>query len=180
MYEESHASLYIRKCANTSPYMRRPLVIYDLATAPFWISLNMRKLWFSLLSVRGPSLVELYQRIEMTLVKSLHNLTQSVRLFHFLYHHRGLPATAGRVEITWTSAPMWQNAEPTQSTFYINHYSEFAPDAVFSHAWKDSFLLLKWISFHNIDKAGHFFMKTFGQIMDRPFIHKIRFLFKKN
>ncbi len=27
------------KCANYSPYMRRPLVIYDFATAPFWISL---------------------------------------------------------------------------------------------------------------------------------------------
>jgi hypothetical protein len=26
---------YMRKCANISPYMRRPLVIYDFATAPF-------------------------------------------------------------------------------------------------------------------------------------------------
>jgi hypothetical protein len=26
---------YKRKCANISPYMRRPLVIYDFATAPF-------------------------------------------------------------------------------------------------------------------------------------------------
>jgi hypothetical protein len=25
---------YMRKCANISPYMRRPLVIYDFATAP--------------------------------------------------------------------------------------------------------------------------------------------------
>jgi hypothetical protein len=25
----------MRKCANISPYMRRPLVIYDFATAPF-------------------------------------------------------------------------------------------------------------------------------------------------
>ncbi len=32
------------KCANISPYMRRPLVIYDFATAPFWISLYMRKI----------------------------------------------------------------------------------------------------------------------------------------
>jgi hypothetical protein len=36
-----------RKCGNISPYMRRPLVIYDYATAPFWISLYMRKIWFS-------------------------------------------------------------------------------------------------------------------------------------
>jgi hypothetical protein len=27
----------MRKCANISPHMRRPLVIYDFATAPFWI-----------------------------------------------------------------------------------------------------------------------------------------------
>ncbi len=31
----------MRKCANNSPYMRRPLVIYDSATALFWISLYM-------------------------------------------------------------------------------------------------------------------------------------------
>ncbi len=37
----------MRKCANISPYMRRPLVIYDFATAPFWISLYMNKIWFS-------------------------------------------------------------------------------------------------------------------------------------
>ncbi len=36
----------MRKCANIYPYMRRPLVIYDFATAPFWISLYMRKIWF--------------------------------------------------------------------------------------------------------------------------------------
>jgi hypothetical protein len=29
------ASLNMGKCANISPYMRRPLVIYDFATAPF-------------------------------------------------------------------------------------------------------------------------------------------------
>ncbi len=43
--------MYTRNCANISPYMRRPLVIYDFATAPFWISLYMRKIWFSFLSV---------------------------------------------------------------------------------------------------------------------------------
>jgi hypothetical protein len=39
--------LYMRKCENISPYMKRPLVIYDFATAPFWITLYMRKIWFS-------------------------------------------------------------------------------------------------------------------------------------
>jgi hypothetical protein len=42
----------MRKCANISLYMRRPLVIYDFATAPLWLSLYMRKIWFSFLSVQ--------------------------------------------------------------------------------------------------------------------------------
>ncbi len=37
--------------------MRRPLVICDFATAPFWISLYMRKIWFSFLSVHCSSAV---------------------------------------------------------------------------------------------------------------------------
>jgi hypothetical protein len=41
----------MRKCPNISPYIRRPLVIYDFATAPLWISRYMRKIWFSFLSV---------------------------------------------------------------------------------------------------------------------------------
>ncbi len=40
-----------KKCANISPYMRRPLFIYDFATAPLWISLYIRKIFFSFLSV---------------------------------------------------------------------------------------------------------------------------------
>jgi hypothetical protein len=34
------------------PIMRRPLVLYDFATAPFWISLDVRKILFSFLSVK--------------------------------------------------------------------------------------------------------------------------------
>jgi hypothetical protein len=41
----------MRKCVNISPYIRRPLVIYDFATAPFRVSLYMRKILFSFLSV---------------------------------------------------------------------------------------------------------------------------------
>jgi hypothetical protein len=41
----------MRKCANISPYLRRQLVIYDFATAAFLISLYMRKILFSFLSV---------------------------------------------------------------------------------------------------------------------------------
>ncbi len=33
------------------PIYVEPLVIYDFATAPLWISLHMRKIWFSFLSV---------------------------------------------------------------------------------------------------------------------------------
>ncbi len=42
----------MRKCANFSPYMRWPLVIYEwLSTRSLWISLHMRKIQFSILSV---------------------------------------------------------------------------------------------------------------------------------
>ncbi len=40
----------MRKCANISPYVRRPLVKYDFSTAPFWISWYMREIFFSFLS----------------------------------------------------------------------------------------------------------------------------------
>ena len=42
-------STYMRKCTNI--YMRRPLVIYDFAPDLIWISLYMRKIVFSFLSV---------------------------------------------------------------------------------------------------------------------------------
>jgi hypothetical protein len=35
------------KCANISPFMRRPLVIYDFATAPFRISLYIYEEYIS-------------------------------------------------------------------------------------------------------------------------------------
>jgi hypothetical protein len=38
--------------AKIFPRMRRPLVIYDFATAPLWIFLYMTKTWFSFLSVQ--------------------------------------------------------------------------------------------------------------------------------
>ncbi len=38
----------MRKCANISPYMRRPWVKYDFATAPLWISF-MKKIVFPFL-----------------------------------------------------------------------------------------------------------------------------------
>ncbi len=42
----------MRECANIQSYIRRPLVIFDFSTAPFWISLYMRKIQFSFLSVQ--------------------------------------------------------------------------------------------------------------------------------
>ena len=47
---------YTSKCEKSQNHctlMRSPLVIYiyDFATAPFWISLYVRKIWFSFLSV---------------------------------------------------------------------------------------------------------------------------------
>ncbi len=43
--------LFVKNKMKFLPYLRRPLVIYDFATAQFWISLYMRKIWFSFLSV---------------------------------------------------------------------------------------------------------------------------------
>ncbi len=43
----------MRKCANIQSYMRRPLVMYDFATAPFWIFLCMGKFCFIFLSVQA-------------------------------------------------------------------------------------------------------------------------------
>jgi hypothetical protein len=40
--------------------MRRPLVIYDFATAPFWISLYVRKILLSFLSVTGSKIYSFY------------------------------------------------------------------------------------------------------------------------
>ncbi len=70
----------MRKCANISPYMRRPLVIFDFATAPLWISLNMREnLIFFFISVQYvaslpcmllPDYFILRQAIELVLLKA--------------------------------------------------------------------------------------------------------------
>jgi hypothetical protein len=54
IYEEGLPHTYMMKCVNISPYMRRPLVIYDFATAPSWISLYMRKILFPFWSVLNP------------------------------------------------------------------------------------------------------------------------------
>ncbi len=43
----SHMVKYLR----ISPYIRKPFLIYDFATAPFWISLYMMKIFFSFLLV---------------------------------------------------------------------------------------------------------------------------------
>jgi hypothetical protein len=38
-------------CAFPHTYIRKPFLIYDFATAPLWIPLFIRKIWFSSLSV---------------------------------------------------------------------------------------------------------------------------------
>ncbi len=45
------ASSYMGKYFCISSYIRKPFLIYVFATAPLWISLYMRKIWFSFLSV---------------------------------------------------------------------------------------------------------------------------------
>ncbi len=53
----------MRKCANISPYVRRPLVKYDFATAPFWISWYMREIFFSFLSVWTASYIHTHTEL---------------------------------------------------------------------------------------------------------------------
>jgi hypothetical protein len=45
------ASSYMGKYLRISSYIRKPFLIFDIATAPLWISLYLRKILFSLLSV---------------------------------------------------------------------------------------------------------------------------------
>ncbi len=45
------ASPYMGKYLRISSYTRKLLLIYDFAAAPLWISLYMRKIWFSFSSV---------------------------------------------------------------------------------------------------------------------------------
>ncbi len=42
---------YMTKYLRISSYISKPFLVYDFATAPFWISLYMRKILFSFLSV---------------------------------------------------------------------------------------------------------------------------------
>ncbi len=48
---EQTASSYMTKDLRISSYIRKPYLIYDFATAPFWISLFMRKILSYFLSV---------------------------------------------------------------------------------------------------------------------------------
>ncbi len=41
------ASSYMGKYLRIFSYIRKPFLLYDFATAPLWISLYMRKFWFS-------------------------------------------------------------------------------------------------------------------------------------
>ncbi len=52
------ASSYMGKYLRISSYIRKPFLIYDFATAPFWISLYMRKIFiFFFISVETQSVM---------------------------------------------------------------------------------------------------------------------------
>ncbi len=46
-------SSYMWKYLRISSYIRKPFLVYDFATAPLWISLYMRKIWFLFYQCRG-------------------------------------------------------------------------------------------------------------------------------
>ncbi len=60
------ASSYMGKYLCISSYIRKPFLIYDFATAPLWISLYMRKILLSFLSVHS------YYTTMTILVNELH------------------------------------------------------------------------------------------------------------
>ncbi len=51
------ASSYMGKNLRISSYIRKPFLIYDFAPAPIWISLYMRKVLFSFLSVYSETVI---------------------------------------------------------------------------------------------------------------------------
>jgi hypothetical protein len=55
------ASSYMGKYLRISSYIRKPFRIYDFATAPFWISLYMRKILFSFYQCASYQLVVFMQ-----------------------------------------------------------------------------------------------------------------------
>ncbi len=56
------ASSSMGKYFRISSFIRKPFLIYDFATVPLWISLYMRKIFFSFLSVQLLTEVHLYHR----------------------------------------------------------------------------------------------------------------------
>ncbi len=90
------ASSYMVKYLHISPYIRKPFLTYDLATAPFWISLYMRKIWFSILFIHVFSW--LYSRDTVPLI------------FHSLTFGRSLVRKISKVSclfIIWTCKPVY-------------------------------------------------------------------------
>ncbi len=89
MYEEGLPNIWgNKKSVNISPYMRRPLVIYDLATAPLWISLYMRKIWFSFLSVWWSNTASLSVTLDFSSVHRSQNDGKGI-FWHGIYWHIG-------------------------------------------------------------------------------------------
>ena len=60
------ASSFMEKYLRISSYIRKPFLIFDFATAPLWISLYMRKIWFSFFSVYT-SVLTYYNLVWITL-----------------------------------------------------------------------------------------------------------------
>ncbi len=62
----------MRKCAIIYSFMRRPLVIYDFPPDPFWISLYMRKIFFSFLTMMNSDLFYYQTGLWNRRVKTVH------------------------------------------------------------------------------------------------------------
>ncbi len=103
---------YMRKCANISPYVRRPLVIYDFATAPFWFSLYMRKIRVSFLSVCciiSNNITEWCTLLKMVITDLIPSLESRMSLTKLARNTYGIPGFPG-IYLSWSETKNF-NAE---------------------------------------------------------------------
>ncbi len=75
----------MKKCATISPYIRRRSVIYDFATAPFWISLYCMWGKFDFLFDQYTVLKQASEQYTASIKFSFDNLTTALKIINIEY-----------------------------------------------------------------------------------------------
>jgi hypothetical protein len=97
------ASPYMVKYLRISSYIRKPSLIYDFATAPFWITLYMRKIRFSFLS-QCSSFCFLWETVQEVACRII--------LEFFCFFGRNIDELATPMQATRTTVSRPQPPEP--------------------------------------------------------------------